>query len=145
MNFRVVDNKTGKIANLKDLAEEDWVKGRLMEMDLAGFMLFEDGQLYLADDCDNIVACTPDRFEMERWTGLCDKNKKEIYEGDIVVVHDVLGEGDAANFVGVVDFCCGSFVIYDMENAINHYRWADYEVEVVGREHDDTELWEDQL
>ena len=143
MNFRVVD-KTGKIANLKELAEENWVKGRLMEMDLAGFMLFEDGQLYLADDCDNIVACPPGRFAVERWTGLYDENKKEIYEGDIVVVHDVLGEGDCAKFVGVVDFCCGSFMIEQVDDATKHYRWADYEVEVVGREHDDTDLWEDE-
>lgn len=61
-------------------------------------------------------------------TDALDKNNKEIYEGDIVLFSD--GLTGIENTKGYVDFQNGSFVI--KTDAIIHYRWVDYTIEVVG-------------
>ncbi len=64
-----------------------------------------------------------------QYTGLTDKNGlTKIFEGDIVKVYDVYCN---ETVVGVVEFCDGSFRIYD-KDFTSYDRWMYCKVEVIG-------------
>jgi uncharacterized phage protein (TIGR01671 family) len=81
-------------------------------------------------------------LEMMQYIGLEDINGKEIYEGDIVEVKDPYPTG-VRMFTGVVMFDNGSFMI--KSSVGEHYRWLDYEVEVIGNVYENPELLEERL
>ena len=62
MSFIVIDNKTGKEADIGKIAlKEDWAKG-LMYCDMEGFALLQDGNLILMDECGRYEYCPSGRF-----------------------------------------------------------------------------------
>ena len=64
MKFKVIDNKTGKEADPYEIAlHEEWAQG-LVYCDMEGFMLTENGDLMLADECGTYVYCDPERFKV---------------------------------------------------------------------------------
>lgn len=71
-----------------------------------------------------------------QYIGLTDKNGKKVFEHDIVKAYDPL---DEISFIGVVKYFDGSFYICDTDFC-SYYRWADYEVEVIGNIYDNPEL-----
>ena len=71
-----------------------------------------------------------------QYTGLTDKNGTKIFEGDIVKGKDNLEKNLAVG--GYIDHENGSFVI--VGEFMTHYRWLDYELEVIGNIHDNPEL-----
>ena len=71
-------------------------------------------------------------LKIMQYTGLKDKNGKEIYEGDIVEGEDHYNY--RLLFNGTVGFKDGSFVIFG--ECITHYRWMDYSVEIIGNIHE---------
>lgn len=72
-----------------------------------------------------------------QYTGLIDKNDQKIFEGDIVRGIDHLADLEV---FGYIDHQSGSFVI--VGEFMTHYRWLDYEVEVIGNIYDNPELIE---
>ncbi len=65
MTFTVIDTKTGKEPDCKDIAlHEEWAKN-FIYCDIEGFYIGEDGQLILADECGNFAYCPIDRFKIE--------------------------------------------------------------------------------
>lgn len=74
-----------------------------------------------------------------QFTGLTDKNDKMIFEGDVVKGKDHLARD--FEVYGYVDHKNGSFVI--VGDFMTHYRWIDYDLEVIGNIHDNPELLEE--
>ena len=66
MTFHVIDKRTGKepIFDGNHIFKEKWCKGRLIEFDIDGWYISEDGQLALVDDCCNMAYPPPDRFDI---------------------------------------------------------------------------------
>ena len=87
--------------------------------------------------------------ELLQFTGLRDKNRKKIYEGD--VIRDTLGN------IGIVSFSCGEFtLLIDTNTLINltdkeimkesfcrdyeeYNKW--YDCEIIGNKYENPELW----
>lgn len=73
-----------------------------------------------------------------QYTGLKDVHNTRVFEGDIVKVYDVYCN---ETVVGVVEFCDGSFRIYD-KDFTSYDRWMYGKVEVIGNVFDSPELLE---
>lgn len=88
-----------------------------------------DGEGYLYS---NIL---PAKIDINLCTGLKDINEKDVYWGDIVKFKDVMHKFDSN---GVVNFANASFFI--QSGIMHHYRWIDYELEVIGNIYEDEKL-----
>lgn len=71
-----------------------------------------------------------------QFTGLTDKNGIKIFKGDVVKGKDNLERNLAVG--GYIDHENGSFVI--VGEFMTHYRWLDYELEIIGNIFDNPEL-----
>lgn len=70
IHFDVYDNKTGKLADIEEIAlKEDWAKG-LIYCDMEGWMLDQDGTLSLHDECGGFAyPPDPERFVVHVFDG----------------------------------------------------------------------------
>jgi hypothetical protein len=76
-------------------------------------------------------------LELMQFTGLKDKNGKEIYEGDILRL-DEHPNWSVKNIIGVVEWEeCGSWNLHGLEKLPEPY---DEEFEVIGNIHENSEL-----
>lgn len=136
----------------KCLDNNEWVEGSLVifkldtEMGIREGYKISDitygefpGNYYMSGLEESVNADT-----VGQYTGLRDKHNKRIFEGDIVRVHDTLLRSDEPHheFTGYVDFSDASFCIVDCDETCRHYRWMDYECQVIGNKWDNPELLE---
>ena len=118
----------------KRVGNGEWAYGSLI-LEKNAF----DERLILAiisDADENETLVNPET--VGQYTGLKDLHGTRIFEADIVKVYDVYCN---ETVVGVVEFCDGSFRIYD-KDFTSYDRWMYCKVEVIGNVYDDVNLLE---
>lgn len=138
-----LDKRTIKFRG-KCCHSDAWAYGNLVDYEeeecpeIQGFDVFREGR-------DVWQEMTVERDTIGQFTGLHDKNDKEIYEGDIVEVYDFTSVY-ASKYQGVVKMIhCTWVVEYEWMFGISHPNlyfddFAERKTEVIGNIYDDEQL-----
>ena len=100
-----------------------------------GGISFQHNKAFIYTDdlpYDNTVEIDP--ATVGQYIGRKDKNNKKVWEGDLVRCRDSY---EPLTFQGKVSFDNASFFV--KTDTGGHYRWMDYEVEVIGNIFDNIE------
>ena len=128
----------------KSVKNCEWLYGYLFPRSL-----LEDADylepLWIASGFENECMAV-DTESIGQYTGLHDKNGKEIYEGDIVKFEDVSGYKDGCASVIWHEDSCGYYLENDDDNIYDTlYDFTpSYQMEIIGNIHENPELLEER-
>lgn len=127
----------------KRLDNGEWVYGYFYE-ECENTYIIEDRQHLRNNICARNIPFAVIQATVGQFTGLYDKDGKEIYEGDIVkfsVLDDTVFENNWKEYICEVSFCNGCFCTYG--TPLIKGKWKGYDmvnVEIIGNIHDNPEL-----
>ncbi|WP_455043134.1 YopX family protein [Leptotrichia buccalis] len=105
---------------------------------------FEEKKVALSNGVIKLLNVDFKQFELSQYTGLKDKNGKEIYEGDIVLIK--LDE-TSTWYKTVVGFKKGAFIanLIDKEDYVYifHHGFTDDDFEIIGNVYENKNLLEE--
>lgn len=117
-----------------------WQKDKKVMMDVKEYD-FENKEIW----AENITGTwyKDDGLEIMQYTGLKDKNGKEIYEGDIVKGH-YYKEGIAYRFIGKVKYIGSKYEICGVKQYIGLATELNSTYEIIGNIYENPELLEEK-
>ena len=131
--FRAWDNK-----------KKEWLLGYELP-NLGGFSLF--GEVMMMGEWAELLSSRfpneIEEIEVSQFTGLLDKNGKEIYEGDVVRFGNLGDEGTGEYRLGTVEWCntcCAGFRLQWSGFGNNERLGTQENIEIVGNIYESPEL-----
>ena len=121
-----------------------WNKKDKVMVDVAAINFGPSGFWSLIEDADDAELQLADSYELMQYTGLKDKNGREIYEGDIVHAYDQEPDRDEPDYrgseaTGIVEFHGSMFMLDD--DIVLDYPPI---LEVIGNIFENTEMLEEE-
>lgn len=113
-------------------------KGKVEELSIG---LYGDLQMRTFKHASIHESLFPNRFVLQQYTGLNDKNNVEIFEGDII--ETILKEDNCGSSIDEVIFTNGCFVSHDREGLLDNIVLSDNEIKelrVLGNIYENPEL-----
>lgn len=124
----------------KTIVTGRWIEGLLWKKKYDSNKIFIS---YFPDKDDNEDALVVDPETVGQFTGMTDKNGKEIFEGDVVAFTRVNALGWNTHRVGEVRYYDELPIFYIMASTGDAWDWVDCEnIEVIGNIFDNPELME---
>lgn len=134
IKFRAWDKISGKVRIIDSIAFDK--QGKIKVINVWGYNLIEqeETRIHLSNKKEL------ERIVLTQFTGLYDKNSKEIYEGDIVVFESVFNKD---KFVGRVMYYSGCKpILWDGKYSIDLAETNKEDLEVIGNIYENPELLE---